>query len=186
MSLENNVRSGSLDSARFGVERGAEAQCHVWLLRIRYVTRPCRHHLVRQFVAAHIYSSLKPFSALVHRPILSIGNMATLLMARSALRRSIVPMSLGLTASLMVASRQSPMRLDARTPAVPRPVSTSPQENLNPDIIKQLSSGSIAGIPSPSTSQKGLLIRHRFRDRSRHQLVLEDARVPCRHRNRCY
>ncbi|KAB5570418.1 hypothetical protein GE09DRAFT_1217855 [Coniochaeta sp. 2T2.1] len=72
--------------------------------------------------------------------------MATLLMARSALRRNIVPMSLGLSASLLAASRQSPMRLDARIPAASRPVSTGPNERLNPDIIKQLSSGSIAGF----------------------------------------
>ena len=78
--------------------------------------------------------------------------MATLLMARSALRRNMIPMSLGLTASLMVASRQRPVRLDERIPATSRPVSTGPKDNLNPDIIKQLSSGSIAGT-APSHLQ---------------------------------
>lgn len=77
---------------------------------------------------------------------LSTVNMATLLMARSALRRNIVPMSLGLTASVLVASRHAPLRLDARIPAASRPVSTDPRDNLNPDIIKQLSSGSLAGM----------------------------------------
>lgn len=78
--------------------------------------------------------------------------MATLLMARSALRRNIVPMSLGLSASLLAVSRHAPLRLDSRIPAASRPVSTGSRDNLNPDVIKQLSSGSIAGLASSQST----------------------------------
>ncbi|KAK2605405.1 hypothetical protein N8I77_008242 [Diaporthe amygdali] len=80
--------------------------------------------------------------------------MATAALCRGALRRSAAPLTLGLSTGLFLAHRQRqrhPMRLDA----VPAPRRSSPvssgtvnesEEWLNPEVIRQLSGGSLAGF----------------------------------------
>ncbi|KAK7736292.1 hypothetical protein SLS53_007127 [Cytospora paraplurivora] len=78
--------------------------------------------------------------------------MATIALCRGALRRSVAPVTLGLSTGLFLANRQRPMRLDAApatsrslSPATERTVAAS-EEWLRPEIIKQLSGGSLAGF----------------------------------------
>lgn len=81
--------------------------------------------------------------------------MATIALCRGALRRSVAPVTLGLSTGLFLANRQRPMRLDAApatsrsfTPAAERTVAAS-EEWLRPEVIKQLSGGSLAGAALP-------------------------------------
>ncbi|KAG6365439.1 hypothetical protein INS49_007050 [Diaporthe citri] len=80
--------------------------------------------------------------------------MATATLCRGALRRSAAPLTLGLSSGLFLAHRQHqrhPIRLDAlpasrpNSPAMSRAVAES-EEWLNPELIRQLSGGSLAGF----------------------------------------
>lgn len=67
---------------------------------------------------------------------------------RRALAQRIVPVTLGLSSGVYLIARQKPMRLDALPARVTPSSRQEPpevHERLNPDMIKQLSSGSIAG-----------------------------------------
>lgn len=79
--------------------------------------------------------------------------MATIALVRGALRRHAVPTTLALSSGLYLASRQRPIRLDALParsssssppPAPPRVVEETAGW-LNPEVIRQLSGGSLAG-----------------------------------------
>ncbi|KAL1873973.1 hypothetical protein VTK73DRAFT_674 [Phialemonium thermophilum] len=70
--------------------------------------------------------------------------MSVRLLCRSALRRSAVPLGLGLSTGVVMASRQRPFRFDARPPA--QALSTKPRNSLDPETIKQLSKGSVTGF----------------------------------------
>ncbi|KAK1768642.1 hypothetical protein QBC33DRAFT_535661 [Phialemonium atrogriseum] len=70
--------------------------------------------------------------------------MAALSMCRSALRRNVVPLSLGLSAGAMMISRQTPLRFDSRPAA--RSMSSGRKDRLDPEVIKQLSGGSLSGF----------------------------------------
>lgn len=79
--------------------------------------------------------------------------MATIALVRGALRRHAVPATLALSSGLYLASRQPPMRMDALParsssssppPAPPRIVEETAGW-LDPEIIRQLSGGSLAG-----------------------------------------
>lgn len=81
--------------------------------------------------------------------------MATATLCRSALRRSAAPLTLGLSTGLLLAHRQHlrhPVRLDAlpasrpSSPVTSRDVAGS-EEWLDPEVIRQLSGGSLAGMP---------------------------------------
>jgi len=76
------------------------------------------------------------------------GTMATTFVCRRALRRQLVPISLGLTSGAWMLSRQRPLRLDA-APQPPRTVPTQRDaaEKLDPNILRQISSGSLSGRP---------------------------------------
>lgn len=80
--------------------------------------------------------------------------MATIALVRGALRRHAVPATLALSSGLYLASRQPPMRMDALParsssssppPAPPRIVEETAGW-LDPEIIRQLSGGSLAGF----------------------------------------
>ncbi|ROV98983.1 hypothetical protein VSDG_03755 [Cytospora chrysosperma] len=77
--------------------------------------------------------------------------MATIALCRGALRRSAAPITLGLSTGLYLANRQRPMRLDAlstsrsSSPATER-IAAQSDDWLDPEIIKQLSGGSLAGF----------------------------------------
>lgn len=77
--------------------------------------------------------------------------MATIALCRGALRRSAAPITLGLSTGLFLANRQRPMRLDAlstsrsSSPATER-IAAQSDDWLDPEIIKQLSGGSLAGF----------------------------------------
>lgn len=85
--------------------------------------------------------------------------MATATLCRAALRRTAAPITLGLSTGLVLAHRQhqrQPMRLDA-LPASPTSRSNSPatsrvvaesEDWLDPELIRQLSGGSLAGFLS--------------------------------------
>lgn len=77
--------------------------------------------------------------------------MATIAVCRGALRRSAAPVTLGLSTGLFLANRQRPMRLDAMSAS--RSSSTTTErivaqsdDWLDPEVIKQLSGGSLAGM----------------------------------------
>lgn len=79
--------------------------------------------------------------------------MATIAVCRGALRRNAVPLGLTLSTGVFLFSRQPPTRLDALplptsrsspAPAASRAVEDS-REWLNPELIRQLSGGSLAG-----------------------------------------
>lgn len=77
--------------------------------------------------------------------------MATRALCRGGLRRHALPLTLSMSAGLFLASRQKPIRLDAMpaasrssSPVVDRAAAES-EDWLNPDVIKQLSGGSLAG-----------------------------------------
>ncbi|KAK3357709.1 hypothetical protein B0T25DRAFT_167591 [Lasiosphaeria hispida] len=80
--------------------------------------------------------------------------MAHVAFCRGALRRNALPLGLGLTSGLVLLNRQQPMRFDAiasSPPLTKRPFSEGPspgqkKERLNPEIIKQLSGGSLGGF----------------------------------------
>lgn len=91
-------------------------------------------------------------------------NMAALSMCRSALRRNVVPLSLGLSAGAMMISRQTPLRFDSRPAA--RSMSSGRKDRLDPEVIKQLSGGSLSGTTcstSPSSGRRLIPIRLPFR-----------------------
>lgn len=79
--------------------------------------------------------------------------MATILLSsRSAFRRHAIPLGVALstTGLWLAVNRQSPLRLDAAPspPAQPRgapAASRVPSSRLDPAVVKQLSSGSLAG-----------------------------------------
>jgi len=78
--------------------------------------------------------------------------MAALPLCRSALRRSALPIGVGLTSGFLFLHRQRPMRFDALNPEpIGRrqfssdPKHTQGKEILSPEVIKQLSGGSVAG-----------------------------------------
>ncbi|KAJ4391329.1 hypothetical protein N0V93_004946 [Gnomoniopsis smithogilvyi] len=79
--------------------------------------------------------------------------MATMTLCRGALRRHAVPLTLSISTGMFLTSRQQPIRLDAMqasksrspSPAASRAVEES-KEWLNPDVIRQLSGGSLAGF----------------------------------------
>ncbi|KAH8889542.1 hypothetical protein GQ53DRAFT_842852 [Thozetella sp. PMI_491] len=74
--------------------------------------------------------------------------MASLALCRSALRRGALPASFAVSAGLIMVGSQKPFRLDAVT-ASPRrrELSTGPRRGgLDPEVIKQLSSGSVSGF----------------------------------------
>lgn len=82
--------------------------------------------------------------------------MATATLCRAALRRTAAPLTLGLSTGLVLAHRQhqrQPIRLDA-LPGSSSPGSSSPamsraaaesEDWLDPELIRQLSGGSLAG-----------------------------------------
>lgn len=90
--------------------------------------------------------------------------MATIALCRGALRRHAAPLTLGLSASLFLVSRQPPMRLDAVSA---RPISQQPSSIiaesksegwLSPEFVKQLSGGSLTGqrLQKPSKRERSL------------------------------
>lgn len=83
--------------------------------------------------------------------------MATATLCRTALRRTAAPITLGLSTGLVLAHRQhqrQPMRLDALSPSRSNPPATSravaaeSEDWLDPELIRQLSGGSLAGFLS--------------------------------------
>ncbi|KAK9772640.1 hypothetical protein AB5N19_04838 [Seiridium cardinale] len=74
--------------------------------------------------------------------------MSAILLARSAFRSRAVGAGIGLSIGSMLVYRQPKLRMDAR--AVPHPTTREaaapPKESLNPEIIRQLSGGSITGF----------------------------------------
>lgn len=93
--------------------------------------------------------------------------MAAATLCRSALRRSAAPLTLGLSTGLLLAHRQHqrhPIRLDAlpasrpNSPATNRAVAES-EDWLDPEVIRQLSGGSLAGTHSDSLTPTHLRVR---------------------------
>ncbi|EAA27999.3 hypothetical protein GE21DRAFT_4393 [Neurospora crassa] len=84
------------------------------------------------------------------------SNMATRIACRAAFRRNVVPVTLGLTTTFALAARQQPLKLDALSSSQQSRSLHSQKDNkeewLNPETIKQLSSGSLSGFAT------GLLI----------------------------
>ncbi|KAG8161623.1 hypothetical protein KVR01_008610 [Diaporthe batatas] len=81
--------------------------------------------------------------------------MATATLCRTALRRTAAPITLGLSTGLLLAHRQHhrhPIRLDAlpASSSSSRPTSpvTGSEDWLDPELIRQLSGGSLAGFLS--------------------------------------
>ncbi|KAK0748574.1 hypothetical protein B0T21DRAFT_407078 [Apiosordaria backusii] len=79
--------------------------------------------------------------------------MATRFLSRHALRRTTLPaLGFGLTSSFIAIHNQRPMRMDALSPSEQNnqsfSTSNSPQrkDRLDPEIIKQLSGGSLSGF----------------------------------------
>ncbi|CAN8097181.1 unnamed protein product [Discula destructiva] len=79
--------------------------------------------------------------------------MATVALCRGALRRHAVPLGLSLSTGVFLIGRQRPIRLDALSttsssspaPAAARALEES-KEWLDPEMIRQLSGGSLAGF----------------------------------------
>lgn len=78
--------------------------------------------------------------------------MATIALCRASLRRHAVPTTLALSSGLYLANRRQPTRLDAFSsstapPVAPRSLADerSGKEWLSPEVIRQLSGGSLAG-----------------------------------------
>lgn len=82
--------------------------------------------------------------------------MATRIACRAAFRRNVVPVTLGLTTTFALAARQQPLKLDALSSSQQSRSLHSQKDNkeewLNPETIKQLSSGSLSGM---TTTQLG-------------------------------
>ncbi|KAK1781671.1 hypothetical protein QBC45DRAFT_404466 [Copromyces sp. CBS 386.78] len=83
--------------------------------------------------------------------------MATRIACRAAFRRNVVPVTLGLTTTFALASRQQPLKLDAfsssqQSRSLHSQNNNDEKEWLNPETVKQLSSGSLGGFAT------GLLI----------------------------
>ncbi|KAH7632313.1 hypothetical protein B0T09DRAFT_337692 [Sordaria sp. MPI-SDFR-AT-0083] len=81
--------------------------------------------------------------------------MATRIACRAAFRRNVVPVTLGLTTTFALASRQQPLKLDAFSSQQSRSLHSqkdNEKEWLSPETVKQLSSGSLSGFAT------GLLI----------------------------
>ncbi|KAJ9134446.1 hypothetical protein NKR23_g10134 [Pleurostoma richardsiae] len=84
--------------------------------------------------------------------------MSAAFLCRGALRRRGIPLALGLSSGALMVSRQKPFRLDAATATTtlgPPPTSRGPAVGptveeeggwLSPEVIKQLSSGSLTGL----------------------------------------
>lgn len=86
--------------------------------------------------------------------------MATAALCRGALRRTAAPLTLGLSTGLLLAHRQHqrhPVRLDAlsasrpSSPATNRSVAPESEDWLDPEVIRQLSGGSLAGMTDQLT-----------------------------------
>lgn len=86
--------------------------------------------------------------------------MATATLCRGALRRTAAPLTIGLSSGLFLAHRQHqrhPVRLDAlpasrpSSPATSRSVAES-EDWLDPEMIRQLSGGSLAGMQATHSS----------------------------------
>jgi hypothetical protein len=80
--------------------------------------------------------------------------MASRTLCRAAFRRNAFPLGVGLTSGLVFLHQQPPLRLDAiaNAPVSRRPFSDKPgpdqrKDRLDPEVIKQLSGGSLAGSP---------------------------------------
>lgn len=77
--------------------------------------------------------------------------MATIALCRGALRRHAMPLTLSLSTGAFLVCRQRPMRLDAMpaTSRSPSPTSSrvvnESDDWLNPQVIKELAGGSLAG-----------------------------------------
>ncbi|KAK0622862.1 hypothetical protein B0T14DRAFT_564274 [Immersiella caudata] len=79
--------------------------------------------------------------------------MASRTLCRAAFRRNALPLGVGLTSGLVLLHQQRPLRLDAisNAPISRRPFSDKPgpgqrKDRLSPEVIKQLSGGSLAGF----------------------------------------
>jgi len=68
------------------------------------------------------------------------------------LRRTVLPISIGITSGLVALHHQKPMRFDAVVQQQTRTLATSPPKSkedgrfLNAETVKQLSRGSLAGM----------------------------------------
>lgn len=119
--------------------------------------------------------------------------MATVSIYRTAFQRTAVPLGLSLTAGLALASRQQPVRLDSLyqagsvQPAATRGYSNEHkrrERRLNPEVIKQLSSGSLSGwfcsfphaLRILSCSHFHPLKNKRLRGRNPSQRLFQDPR----------
>lgn len=79
--------------------------------------------------------------------------MATIAFCRGALRRHAVPTALALSSGLYLVGRQPPTRLDAlvRSPSPPAAAASRAAGErpgvgwLDPEVVRQLSGGSLAG-----------------------------------------
>lgn len=83
------------------------------------------------------------------RTQITTPKMATRIACRAAFRRNVVPVTLVLTTTFALASRQQPLKLDAFSSQQSRSLHSqknNKEEWLNPETIKQLSSGSLGGM----------------------------------------
>lgn len=128
------------------------------------------------FVQGQLTSNLTSRTSRLRQPQPKLPSMSALprLMCRSALRRNIIPLSLGLSTSLLVASRRSPMRLDSHYAPATRPISTESKPRLNAEVVKQLSSGSLSGTDGTLDGIRGSsLTQSRFRTWPCGQFILQ-------------
>lgn len=112
--------------------------------------------------------------------------MATIAVCRGALRRNAVPLGLSLSTGIFLFSRQPPTRLDAlpsfgsRSPSAPA-ASHAVEESkewLNPEVIRQLSGGSLAGQLHEDCTKTGnaiLTSDYRLRDWGACVLLFKDT-----------
>lgn len=119
-----------------------------------YVTRSCEgsppsnHCRLQLAPVAHSTSS---DSVCSHFALNTACKMSAIPLCRAALRRNALPLGVGLTSGFVLLHRQQPMRLDAiaaNPSANHRQFSVSSsqrKDRLNPEVIKQLSGGSLAG-----------------------------------------
>lgn len=117
---------------------------------LRYSTTSSR------LIAAKLSATTLPYPITQTRTYNTNDKMATRIACRAALRRNVVPITLGLTTTLALASRQQPLKLDAFGSSSQQSQSLHStqkrEEWLNPETVKQLSSGSLGGFAT------GLLI----------------------------
>lgn len=91
--------------------------------------------------------------------------MSTVRLCRGVLRRSAVPLGLSLSTGIFLVSRQKPMLLEAMPSRSSSPVTSRAIEEstewLDPEVIRQLSGGSLAGEKNeclPQGSQQEIAI----------------------------